>query len=55
MTRGYAAGYIGRSSADANSPGDVSREAQEAPIRALAECDGQALTARNRPAFPGPA
>jgi len=40
MTDRYAAAYLRRSSADDSNPGDVSREAQEAAVRALAERDG---------------
>ena len=36
----YPIAYVRRSSADADSPGDVSREAQEAAIRELAHRDG---------------
>lgn len=38
----YPIAYLRRSSADANNPGDVSREAQEAAIRELARRDGYA-------------
>lgn len=40
MTTRYPIAYVRRSSADAESPGDVSREAQEAAIRDLAHRDG---------------
>ena len=40
MERRYPIGYIRRSSADAQNPGDVSREAQEAAVRELARRDG---------------
>jgi DNA invertase Pin-like site-specific DNA recombinase len=36
----YPIAYLRRSSADANNPGDVSREAQESAIRELARRDG---------------
>lgn len=36
----YPIAYVRRSSADADNPGDVSREAQEAAIRGLAHRDG---------------
>lgn len=40
MAQRYPIGYIRRSSADAASPGDVSREGQEAAVRELARRDG---------------
>jgi DNA invertase Pin-like site-specific DNA recombinase len=40
MTDRYAAGYLRRSSADELNPGEVSREGQEAAVRALAARDG---------------
>ncbi len=40
MTRRYPIGYVRRSSADATSPGDVSREAQETAVHELARRDG---------------
>lgn len=40
MVQRYPIAYVRRSSADAENPGDVSREAQEAAIRDLAHRDG---------------
>jgi DNA invertase Pin-like site-specific DNA recombinase len=40
MTERYAVGYVRRSAADDSNPGEVSREAQEAAIEALAARDG---------------
>lgn len=40
MATRYPIAYVRRSSADADNPGDVSREAQEAAIRDLAHRDG---------------
>jgi DNA invertase Pin-like site-specific DNA recombinase len=42
MTERYAVAYLRRSTADDKNPGDVSREAQEAAIRNLAQRDGYA-------------